>query len=219
MTFWHTIADKQSGVSLWGHYGVAAGFDTIPAGLVFPCSCFEFTMAEYQIIPLPTGFRAAGVYCGIKKDPALLDLSLFVSDGPATAAGVFTTNLVNGAPVKVSRSRVPRSTARGVVINSGNANACTGEQGIADARWMTAETAAQIGCDEHDILVCSTGVIGRFLPRDKLGAGIPAAAAQLDAGPTGFLGAAQGMMTTDTFPKLATRTGHLGGADITISGA
>ncbi|HLJ11839.1 MAG TPA: bifunctional glutamate N-acetyltransferase/amino-acid acetyltransferase ArgJ [Planctomycetaceae bacterium] len=176
-------------------------------------------MITPENVLLPKGFRAAGVHCGIKQDPAAFDLSLFVADQPAVAAGVFTTNRVHGAPVKVSRSRVPRSSARGVIINSGNANACTGEQGIADARWMTAETAAQIGCDEHDILVCSTGVIGRFLPRDKLGAGIPAAAAQLDAGPTGFLGAAQGMMTTDTFPKLATRTGHLGGADITISGA
>src|SRR5579864_5039847 len=122
-------------------------------------------------VPLPAGFRAAGVHCGIKKDLTVLDLALFASDRPATAAGVFTTNLVHGAPVKVSRSRVPRSTARGVVINSGNANACTGEEGIADARWMTAETAARLGCHEDDILVCSTGVIGRLLPRDKLAAG------------------------------------------------
>src|SRR5579872_1155316 len=94
-------------------------------------------------VPLPLGFRAAGVHCGIKKDAAVLDLALFVSDGPATVAGVFTTNLINGAPVKVSRTRVPRQSARGVVINSGDANACTGEQGIADARWMTGLVAAQ----------------------------------------------------------------------------
>src|SRR4030081_1208909 len=125
-------------------------------------------MTAPQNVPLPAGFRAAGVHCGIKKDAALLDLSLFVSDQPAVAAGVFTTNLVHGAPVKVSRSRLPRATARGVIMNSGNSNACTGEQGIADARWMTAEVAAQLGCHEDDILVCSTGVIGRFLPRDKL---------------------------------------------------
>jgi glutamate N-acetyltransferase/amino-acid N-acetyltransferase len=172
-----------------------------------------------QEILLPRGFRAAGVHCGIKKDAALLDLSLFASDRPATAAGVFTTNLVHGAPVKVSRGRVPTATARGVVINSGNANACTGEQGIADARWMTAQTAAALGCHEHDVLVCSTGVIGRFLPRDRLSAGIPAVVRQLDSGPEAFRNAARGIMTTDTFPKQATRAGELAGATVRISGA
>jgi glutamate N-acetyltransferase/amino-acid N-acetyltransferase len=170
-------------------------------------------------VPLPNGFRAAGVHCGIKKDPALPDLSLFVADQPATAAGVFTTNLVHGAPVKVSRSRVPRATARGVIINSGNANACTGERGIADARWMTAEAASQIGCEEHDFLVCSTGVIGRFLPRDRLSTGIPEAIRQLDSRPAGFLDAARGMMTTDTFAKQATRTAEIGDSTVRISGA
>lgn len=169
-------------------------------------------------IPLPKGFRAAGVHCGIKKDPAVFDLSLIVSDGPAVAAGVFTTNLVNGAPVKVSRSRVPRGSARGVVLNSGNSNACTGARGIDDARWMTAETAARLGCDADDILVCSTGVIGRFLPRDNLAAGIPDVASKLSGESSALLNAARGIMTTDTFPKLATRTGHIGGADIRISG-
>src|SRR5690242_18104578 len=123
-------------------------------------------------IPLPQGFQAAGLHCGVKKDASLFDLSLFVSDRPAAAAGVFTTNLVHGAPVKVTRERVPRGTARAVVINSGNSNACTGDQGITDARWMTNLVAQQLGCSEDDVLVCSTGVIGRFLPRDKLAAGI-----------------------------------------------
>src|SRR5262245_8541450 len=171
-----------------------------------------------QNVPLPQGFRCAGVHCGIKKDASLLDLSLFISDQPASAAGVFTTNLAHGAPVTVSRSRVPRGTARGVVINSGNANACTGEQGLADARWMTAQTAAALGCDEHDILVCSTGVIGRFLPREKLQSGIPEAVRRLAAGPEPFLLAARGIMTTDTFPKQATRTAEMGGAAVRISG-
>ncbi len=169
-------------------------------------------------IPLPAGFRAAGIHCGIKKDAALFDLSLFVSDQPAVAAGVFTTNLVHGAPVKVSRGRLPRSTARGVIINSGNANACTGERGNEDARWMTAEVAAQLGCQADDILVCSTGVIGRFLPRDVLQAGIPAVVGQLNATSAGFLNAARGIMTTDTFPKRSTRTGEIGGAAVRISG-
>src|SRR5690349_16424693 len=171
-----------------------------------------------QNVPLPKGFRCAGVHCGIKKDASLLDLSLFVSDQPASAAGVFTTNLVHGAPVKVSRSRVPRETARGVVINSGNANACTGEQGIMDAQWMTARTAAQLGCDENDVLVCSTGGIGRLLPRGRLGPGVADATKQLAAGPEAFLNAARGIMTTDTFPKQATRTGEVEGVAIRISG-
>src|SRR5262249_3862393 len=172
-----------------------------------------------ETVPLRAGLRASGVHCGIKKAPALLDLALFVSDQPAVAAGVFTTNLVHGAPVKVSRSRVPRGTARGVVINSGNANACTGEQGLADARWMTAQTAAALGCAEHDIFVCSTGVIGRFLPREKLQSGIPEAVRRLAAGPEAFLLAARGIMTTDTFPKQATRTTEIAGAAVRISGA
>jgi len=175
-------------------------------------------MTEVIHVPLPQGFRAAGVHCGIKKDPALLDLSLFVSDRPATAAGVFTTNLVQGAPVRVSRARVPRSSARAVVINSGNANACTGEQGLADARWMTAEVAGQLACEENDVLVCSTGVIGRFLPRDKLTAGIPAVVRQLGGDEHALMLAAGGIMTTDTFAKLATRTGEIGGAIVRISG-
>jgi len=175
-------------------------------------------MPDVDHVPLPQGFRASGVHCGIKKDPALLDLSLFVSDRPAAAAGVFTTNLVQGAPVRVSRDRVPGYTARAVVINSGNANACTGEQGLADARWMTAEVAAQLGCDESDVLVCSTGVIGRFLPREAISAGIPTAVRQLAPDEHALMQAAGGIMTTDTFPKLSTRTGEIGEAHVRISG-
>jgi glutamate N-acetyltransferase/amino-acid N-acetyltransferase len=135
------------------------------------------------------------------------------------ATGVFTTNLVHGAPVKVSRSRLPRETARGVVINSGNANACTGEQGLADARWMTAQVAGELRCGEEEVLVCSTGVIGRLLSREKLAVGIPEAARRLDAAPAAFLSAARAIMTTDTFPKQATRTFTLGASSVRISGA
>lgn len=169
-------------------------------------------------VPLPQGFRASGVYCGIKSDPSRLDLSLFVSDRPAAAAGVFTQNRVVGAPVKVSRERVPGGTARGIVINSGNSNACTGERGISDARWMTAQVAAQIGCAEDAVLVCSTGIIGRFLPRPKLEAGIPQAAAELGASPQSLLLAARGIMTTDTVPKQSTRTLSIGGRAVIVSG-
>ncbi len=167
---------------------------------------------------LPAGFRAAGIHCGIKNDPAKLDLALFVADGPATAAGVFTTNLVCGAPVKISRARLPRATARAVIINSGNANACTGARGDEDARWMTAQVASSLGCAEEDVLVCSTGVIGRYLPRPKLAEGIPAAVGRLAASSSAFRDAATAMMTTDTFPKLATRSREISGAKFTVSG-
>jgi glutamate N-acetyltransferase / amino-acid N-acetyltransferase len=169
-------------------------------------------------IPLPAGFRAAGVACGIKSDSSKLDLALFAADRPSTAVGVFTTNLVCGAPVKISRSRVPRGTARAVIINSGNANACTGERGDDDARWMTAEVARQLGCAAEDVLVCSTGVIGRFLPREKLAAGIPNVAGRLASSAEGFRTAATAIMTTDTFPKLATACRQVGGAEVRVSG-
>lgn len=167
---------------------------------------------------LPAGFRAAGVNCGIKHDPAKLDLALFVADAPATVAGVFTTNRVCGAPVAVSRARLPRGTARAVIINSGNANACTGKQGEEDARWMTSEVARPLRCAEEDVLVCSTGVIGRFLPREKLAAGIPAAVSRLAPTATAFHDAATAIMTTDTFPKLATRVREFAGTRFTVSG-
>jgi len=170
------------------------------------------------LVPLPAGFRAAGVACGLKSDPSKLDLALFAADRPSTAAGVFTTNLVCGAPVKVSRSRVPRSTARGVIINSGNANACTGTRGDDDARWMTAEVARCLDCSPEDVLVCSTGVIGRFLPREKLACGIAAVAGRLAASPESLVDAAIAIMTTDTFPKVDTRTRRVGTAEVRVSG-
>ncbi len=172
-----------------------------------------------ELLPLPQGFSAAGIYCGVKNDPQKLDLALYVSDRPCAAAGVFTTNLVCGAPVKVSRDRLPRGTARAVVVNSGNSNAATGDRGITDAKSMTALVAAQIGAPADDVLVCSTGVIGRFLPMEKLQAGIPVAAGKLAATPEAFHSAARAMMTTDTFPKQATTTVSLGGKTVRISGA
>ena len=168
---------------------------------------------------LPQSFRTAGIACGVKGDPAILDLALFVSDVPGTAAGVFTQNKVCGAPVKVSRERVPSSDVRAVVINSGNANACTGDRGLADADRMTELVAEQIGCESRNVLVCSTGLIGHFLPLERLETGIPTVAAVLNNDADGYLNAAKGMMTTDTFPKQATRSLELNGQRIQISGA
>ena len=172
-----------------------------------------------ELMPLPRGFRAAGLHCGVKDDPNVFDLSLFVSDRPAALAGVFTQNRITGAPVKVSQERVPRSTGRACVINSGNANACTGRRGLDDARWMTDETATGLDCDAEDVVVCSTGVIGHFLPREALAAGIPRVAEQLSDDPSGFHDATRGMMTTDTFPKQAVRELNLNGVSVRISAA
>lgn len=172
-----------------------------------------------DLLPLPQGFSAAGILCGIKSDPQKLDLALYVSDRPCAAAGVFTTNLVCGAPVKVSRERLPRTTARAVVVNSGNSNAATGDRGITDAKSMTALLAQQIGASPEDVLVCSTGVIGRFLPMETLQAGIPAAAKQLSPSAQSFHNASRAMMTTDTIPKQATATVSIGGKTVRLSGA
>src|SRR5471032_1003674 len=122
------------------------------------------------------GFRAAGVVAGIKANRGL-DLELVVSDGPATAAAVFTTNHAQAAPVLVSREHLVQSggTARAIIVNSGCANACTGDEGLQVARDMAAETARLVGCPVEQVLVASTGVIGVGLPIEKIRAGLPVA--------------------------------------------
>ncbi|MBA3351948.1 MAG: bifunctional glutamate N-acetyltransferase/amino-acid acetyltransferase ArgJ [Blastocatellia bacterium] len=167
---------------------------------------------------LPVGFRAAGIHCGIKSDPEKLDLSLLVSDCPAIAAGVYTTNRVCGAPISVCRERLPSSAARAVLINSGNANACTGERGIDDARTSTQAVASELACEATDVLMLSTGVIGRLLPMEKLTAGIPKLTAELSFSTEGFHRAARGMMTTDTVTKQSVRRLRIGEKSVTVSG-
>src|SRR5437899_1720019 len=129
----------------------------------------------------PHGYRFAGIPCGIRPDPDRLDLALVVSDAPAAAAGVFTQNCVVAAPVKVCRERLPARDARGVVICSGNANACTGRRGLDDARRMAVVAALALGCRAEQVLVCSTGVIGRHLPMTNIEPGIRRAALELEA--------------------------------------
>lgn len=152
---------------------------------------------------LPLGFSAAGVYCGIKRNTSKKDLALVVCDRPATAAGVYTQNLVHAAPVALDRSRTPSAAIRGVVINSGNANACTGERGYADAIRMTELAAGRLDLPAEALLVLSTGIIGEFLPLEKIERGIDAAAAALGRDEAALVAAAQGMLTTDTRHKLA----------------
>jgi glutamate N-acetyltransferase / amino-acid N-acetyltransferase len=169
-------------------------------------------------IHVPTGFRFAGVYCGVKRNPSRQDLSLVVSDVPAVAAGVYTQNLVFAAPVALDRSRTPGSGFRAIVVNSGNANACTGERGLADAREMARLAAATCGAAGESALVLSTGVIGEFLPLPKIAEGIAAAAKQLASDEAALVAAARGMMTTDTVHKLAGRTLSLSGRTIQLTG-
>lgn len=159
-----------------------------------------FTPLEGSVAA-PKGFRAAGVHCGIKARG--LDLALIVSDVPASAAAVFTTNLAQAAPILVSRAQLATSGGRAsaIVVNSGCANACTGADGMAHAEAMARGTARALDCDPAGVLVASTGVIGVKLDMTKVRNGITAAVPALsaDGGPN----AARAIMTTDPFPKEA----------------
>ena len=167
---------------------------------------------------VPQGFRLAGVHCGIKSDPRKPDLTLVVSDSPAACAGVYTQNLIYAAPVALDRQRTPSDRIRTVVINSGNANACTGDRGLRDARRMAKLAAEACGADEDQALVLSTGIIGEYLPMETIARGIEAAAARLNSDEEALASAAQGMMTTDKARKLAARTLRFSRSSIQITG-
>src|SRR6266496_75872 len=167
---------------------------------------------------LARGYRYAGVHCGIRPDPNRLDLALVVSERPAAAAGVFTQNRVCAAPVRVCQERLPSAEARGIVICSGNANACTGEQGLRDARRMVECAAEAVGCRSEQMLVCSTGVIGRLLPMDVIQPGIANAAGKLGADAAALDRAAHAILTTDTKIKLSTRSVLLEGTEVRLTG-
>jgi len=170
-------------------------------------------------LSLPRGYRFSGVHCGLKSDPKILDLSLVVSERPATVAGVYTQNLIAGAAVLVDRPRTPGTGFKALVANSRIANDCTGEQGYRDALEMTELAAHYAGAEPDKALVMSTGVIGMMLPMDKVRAGIADAAKQLASDEESFMRAARGIMTTDTVEKVASRQITLnGGTTITIAG-
>ena len=161
---------------------------------------------------LPTGYCFAGVVAKLRTEPDRRDLCVVASDRPAAAAGVFTQNRVCAAPVQISRQRIGRGTTRGVVVCSGNANACTGDQGLLDARRMAELLALELHCDPADVLVASTGVIGRPLPMAVLEAGIPVAAQAARAGADAFADAAHAILPTDTVAK--TCSVAVGGATV-----
>jgi glutamate N-acetyltransferase / amino-acid N-acetyltransferase len=166
-------------------------------------------------ITAPRGFRSAGIHCGIKK--AKKDLALVVSEVPAAAAGVFTLNRVAAAPVVVDKEQFRRSSlVRALLVNSGNANAATGERGMQDAWMMVRATAQALGIPESQVLVSSTGVIGQFLPMETIAAGIPEAVTRLT--PDCHRSAAEAIMTTDTFAKEFAIQFTFRGTEVSIGG-
>ncbi len=162
----------------------------------------------------PRGFRASGVQAGIKNDKK--DMALLVSETPCSAAGVYTTNRVQAAPVQFCRARTPGVQLRGFIVNSGNANACTGAQGIRDTETMARKTEARLGLAPDSILVCSTGTIGLPLPMDIVTRGIDLAADAIAE--SGGPDAARAIMTTDTHPKQVAFQFTLDGKTATLGG-
>ena len=161
------------------------------------------------------GFRFSAVEAAIKK-PGRLDLALIFSDVPSNVAAVYTTNKVQAAPVLISRERSHNGICRALLVNSGNANACTGEQGMLDALECGRRTAEALGLPDEELLIASTGVIGQPLPMDRFRKGIQPLVDGLDHGSLDDV--ANAIMTTDTFPKIERRQGEAGGRGYSIEG-
>jgi len=161
------------------------------------------------------GFQASGIASGIKEE-GRKDLALLYSEVPAKAAGVFTTNVFKAAPVLLDMERIKSGSARAVIVNSGNANAATGEEGYQDAVKMARFCAGALSIDEAQVLVASTGVIGRRLPIDKVAGSVSRLVKGLS--PAGIPEAAEAIMTTDRYPKIQYREGAVGGSDVCICG-
>ena len=161
------------------------------------------------------GFKFSGVVSGLKKN-GQKDLGLIYSETPAKVAGVFTRNQIKAAPVLLDMQRVTSGTCQAVIVNSGNANCCTGAKGMQDAISMARWTAAKLDVPEEQVLVASTGVIGEPLAVEKVRTALPDLINTLAADGVSLLAAA--IMTTDTVPKVVTRKGQLGGTAFTVTG-
>ena len=177
-----------------------------------------FAILDGGSIVTPQGFKAAGLHCGLKKTDRN-DLGVIVCDVPAVAAAVYTTNLIQAAPLKVTRESLQDGKLRAIVVNSGNANACTGKQGEEDAYTMRANTAAQFGLNDNDVAVASTGVIGELLKMDRVTSGIAGLPARLSGGSEGAESFSQAILTTDLVTKEACVTVQVNGTKVTIAGA
>ncbi|MBI5125761.1 MAG: bifunctional glutamate N-acetyltransferase/amino-acid acetyltransferase ArgJ [Planctomycetes bacterium] len=165
----------------------------------------------------PAGFLAGACACGIKQGGC--DLALLLSDRPARAAALFTTNQIVAAPVRLSRETVKRGPIRAVVVNSGNANACTGAQGLLNAMAMAEATARELGLSPSEVLVASTGIIGQPLPMEKVLAGIREAGKQIGRDAEHGRSFTRAIMTTDTSPKELALKIDTGDRTITLGGA
>jgi glutamate N-acetyltransferase/amino-acid N-acetyltransferase len=172
-------------------------------------------MTDGRGVTFAHGFRAGAAKAGVKHGrPERLDVALIVSERPCAAAAVFTTNQVIAAPCVVTRRHVERGALRAIVVNSGNANACTGEQGERDAIAMAEAAAAVVSCSPYEVAVASTGVIGFKLPVERIAAVLPGIA--LTEG--GWDDTSRAMMTTDTRPKVAERELNLTAGTVRIGG-
>jgi len=169
-------------------------------------------------ITAPEGFLAAGVACGLKRDHETHDLGILVCEIPAAVAGVFSRNKLCSATVVLSKQRARKGSARAVVVNSGNANACTGAGGARDAGRMTTLVARELGVPAEAVLVASTGVIGTRLPMKKVSAGIVSASAVLAKGRSASKDFTRAIMTTDAFRKECAVRLKIGQGDVTIAG-
>lgn len=179
------------------------------------------TSEDVSGLNLVKGFKVAGAACDIrnKNDMSRFDVALIVSDVPATASGVFTTNDVKAAPVVLDIKRLEQSqTMRAIVANSGNANACTGTRGMEDAESTCKIAAGLIGTTPDQVLVCSTGRIGEFMPMQKLENGLTQAASKLSCSEQSAREAALAIMTSDTRPKTVLSVVEVGGKKISVAG-
>jgi glutamate N-acetyltransferase/amino-acid N-acetyltransferase len=161
------------------------------------------------------GFLFSGISAGIKKD-GKRDLGLIYSEVPAQVAGVFTTNAVKAAPVQLDRERIKRGLCQVIVVNSGNANACTGSQGLGDAKRVSSLVGRRLKIDERLVFPSSTGVIGSPLPMKKIEEGIPRLVDQLSS--EGWMKTVEAMMTTDTFPKVEVAACRIKGKQVKLCG-
>lgn len=164
----------------------------------------------------PKGFKAGSVHCGLRRSIKNHDIGIITSEEPCKAAALFTTNQIVAAPIKYSRKVVRKGTVQAIVVNSGNANACTGKRGYKDAETMARLTAKYLNINPDKVIVASTGIIGRPLPMGKIQSGIKKASATLHRGHINDINIARAIMTTDTVPKYIAVKTQVGGKEITI---
>ena len=173
---------------------------------------------ENLTVTSPVGFKASGIHCGLKKSLLKKDLALIYSDVVATSCGVYTKNKVKGAPLTITKQHLINKKAQAIIINSGNANTCNGDDGLSKAKKMTHLCAKALSIKNDDVLVASTGVIGVPLNIDAIKNGIPQLVGNLSSDIEGAKNASMAIMTTDTYPKKVAVTIEVGGKEVTIGG-